>query len=313
MTSAVGQPVTARSLVADLKEMAAAPVTKRRPVLTRIAAAGVILVAIAIVYSLFTTEGFEWDVVGQYLFSAPVLQGVQMTLVLTVVCMALGIVLGTVLAVVANSTNPILRWAARVYIWVFRGTPLLVQLIFLYNLGALFPRIELGVPFLDPLVSLETNAVITAWMAAVVGLSLNEAAYMSEVIRGGFLAISPAQREAAQALGMTRGQVFFRIVLPQALRVIIPPTGNQMIMLLKYTSLVSVIALHDLLYSVQSVYTQTFQVIPLLLVASIWYLAITTVLTVGQSWVERHFGRGYGETQQAQKRRLRAREKGARL
>jgi polar amino acid transport system permease protein len=297
MASLTGQPTEAAVPDTRWQQMAGAPVTKRRPLLTQIAAVVILIVAVTVIYSLFTTEGFEWDVVGEYIFSPPVLQGVQMTLILTVICMALGIALGTVLAIVASSQNVVLRWAARIYIWVFRGTPLLVQLIFLYNLGALFPEIQLGVPFLPPLLTLDTNQVITAWMAAVVGLSLNEAAYMSEVIRGGFLAISPAQREAAQALGMTRRQVFFRIVLPQALRVIVPPTGNQMIMLLKYTSLVSVIALHDLLYSVQSVYTQTFQVIPLLIVASIWYLAITSILSIGQSWIERYFGRGYGVSQ----------------
>jgi len=237
--------------------------------------------------SMVSNENFGWDIVAEYLFSPVVLSGLGLTIWLTVVAMTLGIVLGLVLAVMALSTNPMARYPANVYLWLFRGTPVLVQLIFWYNLAALYPAIQLGLPFGQVLAEYSTNALITPYTAALLGLSLNEAAYMAEITRAGISSIDRGQEEAAKSLGMVRLLTLRRIILPQALRVIIPPTGNQVIGMLKMTSLVSVISLYDLLYSVQGVSARTFQVIPMLIVACVWYLFMTSVLSLGQKYIER--------------------------
>ncbi|MGO4317904.1 amino acid ABC transporter permease [Agrobacterium sp. MCAB5] len=245
----------------------------------------------ALVRSAFTNPRFQWAVVGEYLFDRSIIEGLYTTLWLTVAAMLIGVVLGTVIAVMRSSKNPVLNKFATGYAWIFRGTPLLVQLIFWYNIAALYPQIEVGVPFGPTFLSLDANTFITVYVAAVLGLGLNEAAYMSEIVRSGLNAIPPGQREAAEALGMSSRRILVRIVLPQAMRIIIPPTGNQLIGMLKTTSVVSVIAIQELLYSAQLIYSTTFQTIPLLIVASIWYLLITTVLSTGQFFLERHFGR----------------------
>ena len=191
------------------------------------------------------------------------------------------------------SPIPILSGISWAYIWFFRGTPLLVQIIFWYNLAALVPQLSLGVPFGGPqLVSGDVNHIITPFTAALLGLGLNEGAYMSEIVRGGIQSVDHGQSEAATALGMRPGRVMRRIVLPQAMRVIIPPTGNQVIGMLKSSSLVSVTSLPELLYASQLIYQKTFQTIPLLIVASLWYLILTSVLSVGQYYLERRFARG---------------------
>ncbi len=241
--------------------------------------------------SVATNPRFEWGTVGEYLFDASVLAGVVLTLELTVIAMAIGIVLGIVLALMRLSGNPVLAGTSAAYVWLFRGTPVLVQLIFFYNLASLYPRVSLGLPFGPSLVSADANDLVSPWTAAILALGLNQAAYMAEIVRGGLLSVDPGQREAAAALGMGERLILQRIVLPQALRVIIPPTGNETITMLKMTSLVSVISLADLLYSVQIVYTRTFETIPLLIVASIWYLAIVSLLSIGQSMLERRFRR----------------------
>ena len=240
---------------------------------------------------LVTDPHFQWGTVGHYLFSSTILKGLLVTLYLTAIAMVVGIVLGIVLAVMRMSPNPIVSYASRTYIWFFRGTPVLVQLIFWYNLASLFPSINLGLPTLS-FVHLSANAMISALTAAILGLGLNEGAYMSEIVRAGIVSIGHGQVEAGRALGMTRRQVMRRIVLPQAMRVIVPPTGNETIGMLKTTSLVSVIALADLLYSAQEIYNVTFEVIPLLITVSLWYLFVTSILTVIQSRIEQHFGRG---------------------
>jgi polar amino acid transport system permease protein len=227
--------------------------------------------------------------------------------------MLIGVVLGTVLAVFRLSRNPLMKSAAGVYIWFFRGTPLLVQLIFWYNLSALYPRLSFGIPFGPEFVSGETNKLLSVWTAAILGLGLNEAAYMAEIIRSGLLSVDRGQTLAAESIGMTDTLMMRRIVLPQALRVIVPPTGNQVIGMLKYTSLVSVVALPELLYSAQLIYTQTFQPIPLLLVASTWYLIVTTILMIAQSYLERHFGRGFAGGQARARTRRPKVQAGARL
>jgi polar amino acid transport system permease protein len=175
----------------------------------------------------------------------------------------------------------------------FRGTPLLVQIIFWYNLSALFQQIEIGIPLIGPtFISGDTNTLVTPFVAALLGLALNEGAYLSEIVRGGIQSVDQGQEEAATALGMRRGRIMRRIVLPQAMRVIVPPTRNQVISMLKSSSLVSVTAFAELLYSAQIIYQQTFQTIPLLIVASLWYLIVTTVLSVVQYYVERRYARG---------------------
>jgi polar amino acid transport system permease protein len=257
-------------------------------------AVAVIAVLIAmLVHSFLTNPNFQWDVVGQYLFSDPVLRGLRNTLILTVLSMAIGIIGGVLLAVMRLSPNPVLAGAAAVYIWLFRGTPLITQLIFWNFLAALYPRLGLGIPFGPTFVSVDTNTVISVFTAALLGLGLNEAAYMAEIVRGGIQSVDPGQSEAAGALGLSRTQTLRRIVLPQAMRVIVPPTGNETISMLKTTSLVVVIAYFELTVAVQTIYSRTFQTIPLLIVAALWYLALTSVLSIGQMFIERRFGRGF--------------------
>ena len=254
------------------------------------AAAVVALFAAMLVHSMFTNERYEWDVVSSWLFSRSILKGLLLTLGLTAASMATGIVLGIVLAVMAGSPNRLLEEAARVYIWFFRGTPLLVQLIFWFNLSALYPRIPIGIPFGGPeATALDANQLITPTIAAFLGLALNEAAYMAEIVRAGIVSVPAGQVQAAEAIGMTRLLAMRKIVLPQAMRVIIPPTGNQTISMLKTSSLVSVLAIPELLYSAQIIYARTFETIPLLIVVSVWYLLLTSLLTIAQGWIERRF------------------------
>jgi polar amino acid transport system permease protein len=260
----------------------------------RWAVAVVVAVFVAsLLYSAATNERFKWDVVGDYLFSDRVMRGLWLTLWLSTVAVVIGVVLGTALAVMRLSSNPVLSTISLVYIWFFRGTPVLVQLIGWAFIGALYPEISFGVPFGGPdLVSGSGNDIITPIAAAILGLGLNLAAYQSEIVRAGLLSVDEGQVEAGKALGMTGAQTMRRIVLPQAMRVIIPPTGNQAIDMLKTSSLVSVIAVSDLLYSVQLIYGQNYQQIPLLVVACIWYLFFTTLLSIGQYYLERHFAKG---------------------
>lgn len=246
-----------------------------------------------IVKMLLTNPNLQWDVVGDYFFSRRVLRGLLVTLELTALAMLFGIVLGILTAVMRLSPIRILAAVAWTYTWFFRGTPLLVQIIFWYNLAALFPTIDVGLPLTGPVFfSEDANVIITPFVAAVLGLALNEGAYMSEIVRGGIISVDQGQHEAGVALGMRSGRVMRRIILPQAMRVIVPPTGNQVIGMLKSTALVSVTSTAELLYTTQQIYNQTFQTIPLLIVASIWYLIVTSVLSVIQYYIERKYARG---------------------
>ena len=228
----------------------------------------------------------------KYFLSRSVLSGLGRTIELTIAAMVLGLILGIVLAVMRLSANPIVSGASWLYINFFRGTPLLVQLIFWFNLSALYPKLSLGIPFGPAFLSGSSNSFITPFGAALLGLSLNEGAYLAEIVRGGLQSVDNGQSEAGSALGMSRAHVLRRIVLPQAMRVIVPPTGNETINMLKTTSLVSVLSMPDLLYSVQIIYSRTYETIPLLITASLWYLIVTSILTVGQYYLERRFGRG---------------------
>lgn len=257
-----------------------------------IAGAAMAAAAIWLAHGIATNPNFQWDIVFANLFAPIVLQGLGLTLWLTVAAMGIGTVLSVIVAIMRISENPFLNVPAGLYLWFFRGTPILVQLIFWYNLAFLIPDISIGIPFGPTFFEGSANDLITPYSAALLGLGLNEGAYMAEIVRAGIMSVDRGQQEAARALGMSPGQILRRIVLPQALRVIVPPTGNETIGMLKMTSLVSVIALSDLLYSVQTISSRTFQTIPLLLVACLWYLAVTSVMTAIQSRIEKRFARG---------------------
>jgi polar amino acid transport system permease protein len=241
---------------------------------------------------MVTNKLFEWSVIGRYLTFGPILQGLVITLELTALSMAIGIVLGVLLAVMRLSPNPLVSGISWVYIWFFRGTPVFVQILFWFNIPALYPTVAPGVPFGPQFFHLDLRTLVTPFLAGVLALGLNEGAYMSEIVRAGIISVEEGQTEAAQALGMTRLLTMRRIVLPQAMRVIVPPTGNETISMLKTTSLVSAIAVVELLGASQNVYNRTYQVPQLLIVASIWYLLVTTILSIGQYFVERHYARG---------------------
>ncbi|MFD6700397.1 MULTISPECIES: amino acid ABC transporter permease [unclassified Microbacterium] len=269
-------------------------VHKRRHYGVLIAGVLVCLAVLLLLINVATNPRFGWPVVVQYLFAPQILQGLVLTVVLTVVAMAAGIVLGVFLAIMRISRNPIFAGVSRAYIWLLRGTPMLVQLILWYNIGALYPVIALGLPFGGLSIVLgSANVLITPMVAALLGLSLNEGAYMAEIIRGGISSVDAGQHDAGHALGMTRSKLLTRVILPQAMRVVIPPTGNEVISMLKSTSLVSVLAISDLLYSAQTIYALNYQVIPLLLVACLWYLAMTTILTAVQTRLEKRYARGF--------------------
>jgi polar amino acid transport system permease protein len=254
-----------------------------------IGAAVILLLAAMIVKGAAVNANMHWRVVGEYLFSAPILRGLLLTVELTVVAMVIGVVLGLVIACMRLSDNPVLRTVSYGYVWIFRGTPLLVQLLFWYFLAAVLPYVGLGIPFGHTWVEWSVNSLISKFTAAILGLALNEAAFSSEIIRGGIQSVDPGQREAAAVLGLNGWQRLWRIILPQAMNFIIPPLGNQIISMLKNTSLVLVIALPELLTTVSNIYSQNFLQIPLLVVACFWYLACFSVLCVAQFYVERRF------------------------
>jgi polar amino acid transport system permease protein len=247
----------------------------------------------SLVHSIATNKQLEWHVVGRFLFDQRILEGVTRTIELTVSAMAVGVALGVVLAVMRLSPNPLVSGSSWLYIWFFRATPVLVQLLFWYNIAAIYPSISLGIPFVGvEFVHGSANTVITTFVATLLGLGLNEGAYMAEIVRAGIISVGEGQTEAAQSLGMSRLQIMRRIVLPQAMRVIIPPTGNETISMLKTSSLASVITFTELLLAAENIYSVNFKPIQLLIVASIWYAAMTSVLYVGQYYLERYYARG---------------------
>jgi polar amino acid transport system permease protein len=288
-----GAPNTAEGSQGDHELEEALHVVPLRHPLRWAAAAVVVTIVLAGVVSLARNPNLDSPSVLQYLFHPAILKGLGTTIWLTVASMVLGLACGTLIAVMRLSANPVLRWIATVYIWFFRGTPLLVQIIFWGFLGALYPMLSLGVPLTDiTFAQVSTSAVIGATTASLIALVTNEAAYAAEIVRAGMLSVDPGQSEAAAALGLSSAQSTFRVVLPQAMRVIVPPLGNETITMLKSTSLVSVIGGADLLSNAQSIYAQNFKVIPLLVVVAFWFLALTSVLTIGQGFLERRFGRG---------------------
>ncbi|MDA8435443.1 MAG: amino acid ABC transporter permease [Actinomycetales bacterium] len=245
------------------------------------------------VNSLLTNENWNWSLIGEYIFSAPVVKGVGVTLLLTALSMVIGLVLGVLLAIMRLSPNPVLSGTAWVYIWVFRGTPVYVQLFLWANIIALYSHLSLGVPFGPELLSFDTRYLIAPFVAALLGLGLNEGAYMAEIVRSGIVSVEEGQTEAATAIGMSRMQTLRRVILPQAMRVIVPPTGNETISMLKTTSLVIAIPLStELFFQASAVGNRIFQPFPMAIMASVWYLALTSVLMVGQFYLERHYARG---------------------
>lgn len=242
----------------------------------------------ALVWSIGTNEAIQWNVVGEYLFNGTILRGAVVTLELTALAMVLGVIGGVLLAVMRLSSNPVLSTISNGYLWLFRGTPVLVQIVLWFNLAVIFPTLGFG-PF-----AVETNSVINAFGAALLALALNEAAYMAEIVRGGILSVDPGQTEAAHALGLSQAKTMRRVVLPQAMRVIVPPTGNEVITMLKTTALVAVIGADDLFTQASNYGNKNFTTFEMLLVACFWYLVMTSVLSVVQSRLERRFARGTG-------------------
>ncbi|RNL60679.1 amino acid ABC transporter permease [Nocardioides marmoriginsengisoli] len=257
-----------------------------------VAGAAAILLAFVVLESILGNSRLQWDVVGEYLFDEGIMKGLRLTIILTFAVTAVGMLLGTLIATARMSKNPVLAWLAWFYVWVFRSVPLLVQLLLWFNIAYLYPKIEIGLPFLPPLIEGDANKLISATTAAFLGLTLHEAAYAAEIVRGGILSVDPGQTEAGDALGMSRARILRRIVLPQAMRSIVPAAGNLLIGTLKGTAIVSVIAVDELLYAAQFIYNRTFEVVPLLVVATLWYMFMTAVLSVLQYFVERYYGRG---------------------
>ncbi|KGD70649.1 MULTISPECIES: amino acid ABC transporter permease [Tatumella] len=253
----------------------------------------IVLLCIAgMLQSMVNNPRFEWQVIADNFTEASILQGVLMTLQLTVISVVLGFLFGTLLALMRLSSNPVLSTVSWAYTWFFRGVPMLVQLFLWYNVAALYPTLSVSLPGLGELWSVKSNTLISPFTAAVIALVMHQSAYAAEIIRAGIQSVSNGQIEAARALGYRPAQIFRYTILPQAMRAILPPAGNEVIGQLKTTAIVSVISLQDVLYSAQIIYQRTYEVIPLLLVATLWYLLMTSVLSVGQYYIERYFSRG---------------------
>ncbi|WP_027997489.1 amino acid ABC transporter permease [Sinorhizobium arboris] len=280
VASLATQPADSKYEVAHLKL-----VPKRH--IGRMIAAGVVLLLLAGLVRAFSVGQIEWSYVRDFLFAPAILAGLYNTLLMTVAAMGLGIVLGVVVAIMRISGNPVLSSIAVGYVWVFRGAPALLQLMLWFNLALIFPT--LGIP---GLFEFRTVDVMTPFVAAVLGLGISQGAYTSEVVRSGLLSVDAGQYEAARTIGMTQMMMLRRIVLPQAMRVMVPPVGNEVIGMVKLTSLASVIQYSEILHNAQIIYFANTRVLELLLVASFWYLLVVSVLSIGQHYIERYFGRG---------------------
>ena len=257
-----------------------------------------VVVFVSVVIDAALRPAYDWPAVGKYLFDRRISQAAVVTLQLTVYSMVIAIVLGVILAVMRLSPNPVVKSLAWFYLWIFRGTPVYVQLTLWGLISLIYSSIDIGIPFMDPWVSFSTNAALSTFTIAIIGLALNEAAYMAEIVRAGLLAVDRGQEEAATALGMSWSQTMTRVILPQSMRVIIPPTGNEVISMLKTTSLVTAVPFSfELFTRSRDISAETFNPIPLLIVASIWYLFFTSILMVGQHFLEKRFARGVGDRQ----------------
>lgn len=258
-----------------------------------ISAAVVLLFLAGFLYSVLTNPNIDFAAVGQFLVDPRILDGVVLTLVITLVSMVVSTILAIVIAAMRLSSNPVLSSVAWFYVWAFRGTPLLVQIVLWGYLGLLYEKLSIGIPFTDVVFwQIDTNVLISAMVAGLLALTLNQAAYSSEIVRAGMLSVDEGQREAAYSLGMSPLYTFRRVLLPQAMRVIIPPMGNETISMLKNTSLLSVIAVLEIYTQASMISSQNLKQVELLIVASLWYLLMTSVLSVPQYYLERRFGRG---------------------
>jgi len=260
-----------------------------------VAALVIVILLGLFLYGAATNPAYSWSTYREYLFNERILLGVVHTLELTVLSMVLAIVLGVLLSVMRLSGNPVFRAVSWVYLWIFRGTPIYVQLAFWGLIPVIYRKIQLGVPFFGPtFFHLDLQSLTIPFLLATLGLALNEAAYMAEIIRAGISSVPEGQMEASTALGMSWGMAMRRTVLPQAMRVIIPPTGNEVISMLKTTSLVTAVPYSFDLYSIatREIAARIFDPVPMLLVASTWYLLVTSILMVGQFYLERYFSRG---------------------
>ena len=252
------------------------------------------VLALGLLWFLVTNPVLEWGTVATYLLDVKVVQGVGWTLLLTAASMVLGTAVALTAAIMRRSDNPVLRGVSWAYIFVFRGIPVYTQLVFWGLFTVIVPKLVIGVPFGPELLSFSTRDLLTAFWAAVIGLGLNEGAYLAEIIRSGLNSVDRGQSEASKALGMSTGTILRRIIVPQAMRVIVPPLGNETIGMLKTTSLVLAVPFTlDLTFATNGIANKLFTPIPLLIVAALWYLAITSVLMVGQHYLEKHFGRGF--------------------
>src|SRR3954468_23452597 len=272
-----------------------------------IAAAVIALLIAMFVHMLVTNPVFQWKFMVDNMFSAPVLRGARTTLVMTVLAMLLGVLLGIIVAIMRRSPNPIVSGAAWAYVWFFRAIPRIVLLFFCANLGALYGTYDLGFPFDQQIMGwlglsgdlrflgLNGNQIFKGFTAGLLGLVLSEGAYMAEIVRAGIQSVDPGQTEAASALGMSRGTAMRRVVLPQAMRVIVPPTGNETIAMLKDTSLlIAVPVTSELNFQLRAIGSRTFQIIPMAVASILWYLALSSLLMVGQYFIEKRFSRGCG-------------------
>lgn len=253
----------------------------------RMVAAAIVLLLLAALIRAFSVGQIEWNYVRDFLFVPAIMEGLKNTLLMTVAAMTLGIVLGVVIAIMRVSGNPVLSYIAIGYVWIFRGAPALLQLMIWFNLALIFPT--MGIP---GLFEFRTVDVMTPFVAAMLGLGISQGAYTSEVVRSGLLSVDSGQYEAARAIGMTQMKMLRRIVLPQAMRVMVPPVGNEVIGMVKLTSLASVIQYSEILHNAQIIYFANTRVLELLLVATFWYLVVVSVLSVIQHYIERYFGRG---------------------
>lgn len=279
--------------------------------------AAILLFGAMFAHMLLTNSAFNWSFMVDNMFNPPVLEGVRTTLLLTVIAMVAGVGLGVMLALMRLSHNPILAGAAWTYTWVLRAIPRIVLAVLFGNLGILYARVTFGFPFGQQLASLlgldwngsvfgvDTRTFLSGFVAGALALSLSEGAYMAEIVRAGMLSIDKGQREAAEALGMPNGMTMRRILLPQAMRVIVPPTGNETIAMLKDTALVAYVPVtNELFFQLQAIGNRTFQVFPMLIAACLWYLALTSVLMAGQAVLERRFARGVDSLNPPARRRL---------
>ncbi|SNB76516.1 amino acid ABC transporter membrane protein, PAAT family [Arboricoccus pini] len=253
----------------------------------------ILAVLLIVLFAGFLIKSFaegqiDWPEVGNYLTWPTILMGVVNTVWLSIASMAIGIALGVACAIARNSPNPVVRSAAIFYAWFFRGTPVILQLLIWFNLALVFPRLGIAGVW-----DVRTVTVITPAVAALLGFGLNEGAYVSEIVRAGLLSVDRGQYEAARSIGMREMKALRRIILPQAMRVVVPPLGNEFIGLIKMTSLASIVGFNDVLRSAQDVYYTNTKVIELLIVAAIWYLIVVSVLSFGQGFIERRFGRGF--------------------